>query len=409
MVKLPRSILLLKIQIIMQNAEFPISFDDTSKAFISRSDKDLKNMQLLFSSMKREILVKIGTFFLKSALYLQFPVKSVVKKKLFSHFCGGETLEECIPTLKEIGKHSVSAVLDYCVEGKASDQEHEGAVLKILKMIEFCSGQSQIAFADFKVSAVADNKILQKVQTGEQLSDGEYEHFQKIRQRFEKIVEEAAEKNVRLLVDAEETWIQGTVDILVTAMMAKYNRERVVVFNTVQMYRKDSPDRLLEAVENARKENYRYGVKLVRGAYMEKEREYAQQINVPSPIFDTKVQTDDAFDAALLFLVKNRDICETCCATHNEKSTAFLAELMEKNHIDKKDQRFWFSQLYGMSDHITYNLAYAGYNVAKYLPYGPFKDVMPYLMRRAQENKSVAGQTSRELEMVKKEMKRRGI
>lgn len=393
----------------MQNAEFPVSFDNTSNAFISRSDKDLKNMFLLFSAMKREIPVKIGSFFIKSALYLRLPVKSLIKKNLYNHFCGGETLEECIVTLKELGNHSVHAALDYCVEGKSSDEDHEGAVEKILAMIDFSSRNREISFADFKVSAVADNQILQKVQEGKELSKGDFEHFEKARARFEKIVARAAEKGIRLLVDAEETWIQGTIDIMVADMMEKYNRERVVVFNTMQMYRKDSPGRLQEAVEQARKLNYKYGVKLVRGAYMEKERERAISLKYDSPIFDRKAETDDAFDAALLYLVNNRDMTEICCATHNELSTILLARLMQDYKVEKNDSRFWFSQLYGMSDHITYNLAYSGYNVAKYVPYGPLRDVLPYLMRRAQENKSVAGQTGRELEMVKKEMKRRRL
>lgn len=386
----------------------PVSFEDTSTAFSSRSDEELKKMRLLFSAMSREFLTKIGTFFVKTALNLKLPVKSFIKKFLFTQFCGGENLAECQKTVSALARSGVHTILDYAVEGENEEKYFDETADNILKTIELDSKSQEISFSVFKLTGLASFDLLEKVQNGDNLSPAEHEAFGRVRQRVEKLCQAAGEKDVRLMVDAEESWIQGTIDALVYEMMRKYNREKAIVFNTYQMYRSDMLFNLERAVFMARSEKFYLGAKVVRGAYIEKERARARALNYASPVFSVKEETDQAFDNALLFCIQNRDVAAVCCGSHNEKSNYYLLSLMEKNNIAPDDDNVWFSQLYGMSDHITYNLAAGGYNVAKYVPYGPVESVMPYLFRRAEENKAVTG-GSRELELVEKELKRRGI
>jgi proline dehydrogenase len=385
----------------------PVSFEDTSIAFSSKSDKELRRMHLLFSAMSREFLTKIGTFFVKTALNLKFPVKSVIKKRVFKQFCGGETIAECQSTIASLANYKIHTILDYAVEGEDNESSYDFTVTKILETIDLDAASEDISFSVFKVTGLAPFKLLEKIQNGEPLTSKENQEFEKVKQRIDSICNAAAAKDVRIMVDAEESWIQGTIDALVIDMMRKYNKEKAIVYNTFQMYRSDMPYNLDKALEMAEFEKFILGVKLVRGAYMEKERERAYDKKYSPPIFPSKEETDVAFDNALNFCIKNIHRISICCGSHNEKSNYFLISLMEKNKMDSNDDRVWFSQLYGMSDHITFNLAAAGYNVAKYVPFGPVESVMPYLFRRAEENKAVTGQ-GRELEMLQKEINRRG-
>lgn len=386
----------------------PVSFEDTSIAFSSRSDKELRRMHFLFSSMSREFLTKIGTFFVKTALNLKLPVKSVIKKRLFQQFCGGETLDECRKTIADLAKYQIHTVLDYAVEGESNDSSYDETVKKILETIDLDAKSEEISFSVFKISGLGPFSILEKIQKGESLNDEEFKSFEKLKSRIDTICHAAYKVNVRLMVDAEESWIQGTIDVLVYEMMRKYNREKAIVYNTFQMYRSDMAYNLEKAVEIADFEKFILGVKLVRGAYMEKERKRAQAMNYSSPIFSTKKETDQAFDSALEFCLINRNRISLCCGSHNEKSNYQLLQLMGKYNVTMNDPNIWFSQLLGMSDNISYNLAAAGYNVAKYVPFGPVEAVLPYLLRRAEENKAVTG-GGRELEMVKRELRRRKL
>ncbi|HEX8546533.1 MAG TPA: proline dehydrogenase family protein [Cytophagaceae bacterium] len=384
-----------------------ISFEDTSVAFASKSDKELRRMYLLFSAMNWKQLTKIGTNFVKTAFEIRFPIKRIIKNTLFKQFCGGETIEECGKTIKELQQYNITTIPDYSVEGDSHEANYLNTAREIDKLITLDAESNAISFTVFKVSGIASAEILQKIQLGESLSLEENQIFDKIKERLEHLCKNAWKNNVRLLIDAEESWIQGTIDALVLAMMSKYNKETAIVYNTFQMYRADMLDSLKEAYDLAITDRFFLGVKLVRGAYMEKENLRAKELGYKSPIYATKAETDIAFNEAIDFCVGNIQMTHLCLGTHNEESTKLLVELMHKKHIPVDDERIYFSQLYGMGDHISYNLAKAGYNVAKYLPFGPVEAVMPYLFRRAQENKAMTGQTSRELMLIKQELKKR--
>jgi proline dehydrogenase len=390
----------------MQN-EKPLSFEDTSIAFSSKTNADLEKMHLLFSTMNWKYPTKIGTFFIKTALKFKLPVQSVIKKTLFRQFCGGETIEECKGTITELAKFNVKTILDYSAEGVDSDQIFDNTMDKILETIELSSIYPAVAGSVFKMSGIGSAQILEKRQNGEILSKDESLALDKIRKRAEIICRMAFEKNIPIFIDAEESWIQGTIDAMAYDLMKLYNREKAIVFNTFQMYRVDMLYNLEKTFEFAASAQFFTGIKLVRGAYMDKERKMAKAKNYESPVFSSKEKTDDSYDEALQFCVKNIDKISLCAGTHNEKSNYLLTSLMQKYKIEKNDPRLIFAQLYGMSDHISYNLAAAGYNVAKYVPFGRIDTVLPYLFRRAEENRAVTKASGRELSLIKKEIERR--
>ncbi|HXA01617.1 MAG TPA: proline dehydrogenase family protein [Cytophagaceae bacterium] len=390
----------------MQN-EKPLSFEDTSIAFSSKTNEDLEKMHFLFSTMNWKYPTKIGTFFIKTALKFKLPVQSVIKKTLFTQFCGGETIGECKNTIADLMKFNVRTILDYSVEGLDSDENFDNTMDKVLESIEAASSSSAIAAGVFKMSGIGPAHILEKIQNGEILTGDESMALDNTKRRAEIICRMAYEKGVSVFIDAEESWIQGTIDAMVFDLMKLYNREKAIVFNTFQMYRADMPYNLEKAFELASSAQFFLGIKLVRGAYMDKERKMAAMKNYESPIFSSKQETDEAYDEALQFCAKNINKISICAGTHNEKSNYLLPYLMLKHEIEKNDPRVSFAQLYGMSDHISYNLAAAGYNVAKYLPFGPIDTVLPYLFRRAEENRAVTGTSARELQLIKKEIKRR--
>jgi proline dehydrogenase len=389
------------------NPSKDISFEDTSVAFSYKSTSDLKRANFIFSLVNHPWVSALATSSLKLALKLHLPVEGLVRKTAFDHFCGGVTIGDSEKAIEKLGQFNVGTILDYSVEGEESEIGFDKTKNELLRTIDKAASSKHIPFSVFKVTGIGSFDLLEKIQAKQKLSSEHVKAFQRVRSRVDEICNKAHQAEVPVLIDAEETWIQDPIDSLAYEMMAKYNRQKAIVFNTYQLYRTDTLDHLKKAVADAARENYFLGAKLVRGAYMEKERARAESKSYPSPIQPTKEASDKAFNEALAFSIQNLSRMSVMCGSHNEYSNSYLTELMQAGNISKNDDRVWFAQLYGMSDNISFNLARAGYNVAKYVPYGPVKAVMPYLLRRAAENTSVAGQSSRELLLIRKELARR--
>lgn len=383
-------------------------FDNTEVAFALKSDSELERAYFLFKLIKSEPLVRIGTAVTKFALKTKLPVEGLIRSTVFDHFCGGVTEEDCMTTIDRMYTKKVHSVLDYSVEGKENEAQFDLAKEKTLKIINFVKEKDAIPFAVFKPSGFGRFELYQKVSENKKLNSEEEEEWSRVVARYEEVCKASFEKSMPLLIDAEESWIQTAADDVIEKMMEQYNKEKAIVFGTLQMYRHDRMEYLKNLYQKAQKKGFIVAQKLVRGAYMEKERERAEEMGYEDPICKDKKATDDNYNAALEFMANN-DKVAVFAGTHNEESSYLLMQLAEKEGINPSDSRLWFGQLYGMSDHISYNLADRGYNVAKYLPFGPVRDVMPYLIRRAEENTSVAGQTSRELSLIKAERKRRKI
>lgn len=384
-----------------------ISFADTSIAFSYKSDKELKKSHFLFSSINNPVLSKLGANIVKLALKVKLPVKGIIRNTIFRHFCGGESIDQCDTTITRLAEYNIKTILDFAAEGDSGETSYDLAVEEILKTVEKATTSKNILFCVFKPTGIASKKLLEKMQLGRALLDTEKQKLESIKMRFDKIAKTCFENNIRLYIDSEDSFYQDPIDDIVYELMDKYNREKVVVFNTYQMYRRGMLVHLKGANETGKKKGYRVGAKLVRGAYMEKERDRAEEKGYEDPIMPDKKSTDKQYDDALRYCVENINNMELCSGSHNENSNYLLTELMGKNNLAKNDDRIYFAQLYGMSDHISFNLANAGFNVVKYVPYGPIETVMPYLFRRAEENTSIAGQSSRELELITKELKRR--
>ncbi len=384
-----------------------VSFEDTKVAFSHKTNASLRRAYWLFRSIRMPWTVSFAKLFVRPALKLGFPIQGLIKATVFKQFCGGVSIDDCDHDIDLLGRHKVGAILDYSVEGKEKETVFDHTAEQIHATLKKADDHPYIPFGVFKVTGVARFALLEKVSQGIPISKEEQEEFERVKARVDRLCREAYERKVRLFIDAEESWYQQAIDDMVREMMEKYNRDSPVVHNTLQMYRWDRLDLMKEEHEKARKKGYYLGLKLVRGAYMEKEREHAQQSDLPSPIHKTKEDTDRDFDLAQAYCLDHLDRIALCSGTHNEKSCHFLVEQMKQKGIAKNDDRIWFSQLMGMSDNISFNLAAAGYNVAKYVPYGPVKEVFPYLLRRIEENSSVAGQTRRELELISRERARR--
>ena len=382
-------------------------FKNTQIAFSLKSDTELDRAYFLFKMIANEPLVRIGTAVTNFALKTHLPVEGLIRATVFDHFCGGVNEDDCLDVVDKLFTKGVSSVLDYSVEGKEEEEQFDAVLEKTLKLIEFAKEKKAIPFAVFKPTGFGRIDLYEKIGEGKSLDAAETEEWSKVVARFDKVCKASHDSDVTLLIDAEESWMQDAVDDLVEKMMAKYNKTKPIVFNTLQLYRWDRLDYLKKLHDKAKKEGFYIGMKLVRGAYMEKENERALEKGYPTPICRSKEATDQNYDATVKYMVDHIDTMSIFEGTHNEASTYFLMDLMKEKGIKSTDDRIWFGQLYGMSDNISYNLAANGYNVAKYLPFGPVKDVMPYLIRRAEENTSVAGQTSRELEMIKTERDRR--
>ena len=384
-----------------------LSFDNTEIAFQSKSSSELKQAHWLFKMIANPRLVWIGKYATQFANAIHFPIGFFLRNNVFKQFCGGESIANCAQTTKILDQHHIGTILDYSVEGKEKEEVFEATKNEILKTIETAHNNEHIPFNVFKVSGIAQFDVLAKVNAEEQLSSKEKAEFERIKGRIDEICQASYHSGTPLFIDAEESWIQDVIDDIVTKMMEKYNKEKAIVYNTVQMYRWDRLDYLKKAVGKAKKEGYYYGIKIVRGAYMEKENDRAHEMGYKTPIQPDKQHTDDDYDASLRFCIENIDTVSVCAGSHNEDSATLLTQLLDEFGVSKDDKRVYSAQLFGMSDHISFNLANAGYNVAKYVPYGPIREVIPYLIRRAEENTSVKGQTGRELSLIKKEIKRR--
>ncbi|MBL7911454.1 MAG: proline dehydrogenase family protein [Bacteroidia bacterium] len=382
-----------------------VSFENTENAFKAKTNSELNRSYWLFKLIGNPLLVKMGANFGPLALNVGF--KGLIKSTIFKQFVGGETIHDCSLTITELGKYNIGTILDYSVEGKESEGDFDNCKVETLETIKMAQNDKNIPFCVFKVTGLARFELLEKVSAKKTLNDAEKQEWQRVKDRVSAICSSAFQANQAIFIDAEESWIQPAIDDLANENMALYNKNKAIVYNTYQFYRHDRLSYLTESIKTGKTNGYHIGAKLVRGAYMEKERKRAQEMGYQSPIQPSKEASDKDYDQALKLCVDNIDVIGLCAGTHNEKSSSYLVELMQQKNIPPADKRIYFSQLFGMSDHISYNLSLNNYNVAKYVPYGPVKEVLPYLIRRAQENTSVKGQTGRELNLIMKEKKRR--
>ncbi len=398
-----------------------ISFEDTKTAFAYKSNPELNRAHFIFNSMSKPWLVKLGLWLTPLALKLKLPVKALIRKTIFSQFVGGETLQKTSAVVEKLAKFHVQVILDYGVEGKEGEENFDHAAEEFIKVIQYAATQPNIPFMSIKLTGLSRFELFRKIDSLavysdivegkiplEKLSESEKAEWERVVTRLHKICEIASKTNVGVLIDAEESWIQHAEDAITTLMMRRFNIEKPVIYDTAQLYRHDRLQFIKDSCRFAKENNFIPAMKLVRGAYMERERKRAEEMNYQSPINATKQATDDEFNAAVEFCVNPENNMHVVIGSHNEYSNLYGVQLMEKYGLPHNDPRIHFSQLYGMSDNITFNLAKAGCNVSKYVPFGPIKDVIPYLMRRAQENSSVSGQTGRELLLIRKELKRRG-
>jgi len=383
---------------------------NTEIAFAYKSDAALRKSARLFSLMNKQWLVNLGAKLGLPAIKMRLPfAESIVKNTVYEQFCGGTTLLDSMQTIEKLQEFGVATILDYGAEAKEKEEDFNNTMNENIRAIEFAARTPGVPMISTKVTGMARFELLEAIQRGDVLTPAQRAEYKNVLKRIDSICYVASQKNVGIYIDAEETWIQDSINHLANLMMQRYNREKVIVYNTFQMYRTDQLQYLMNSFKQARKEGYLLGAKLVRGAYMEKERDRAARMGYPSPIHPTKAATDDAFDTGMRFCVDNYEYIASCNASHNANSVMLQAELIAKRGIPRDHPHLWFSQLYGMSDNLTFNLAKSGFNVAKYVPYGPVRDVVPYLIRRAQENTSVTGDMTREHALVVNEMKRRGL
>lgn len=383
-------------------------FNDTKLAFADKSEAQLKKAYFMFKMIEHPSLTKIGTSVLNFTVHNHFPfVKSIVKNSLFEQFCGGETREESMKVVKQLFKRGVGSIFDYSIEGKEDEATFDAVCAEIKDIVKFSIGNPAIPFIVFKPTAFGRIDLYEEVGKGLELSPEKQDEWNRVVQRFDEVCQLCFEHDKKVMVDAEETWMQDAADTLCEEMMEKYNQEKPIVWNTIQMYRTHRLEYMEAHIKKAREKQYFIGYKIVRGAYMEKERARAEELKYPDPIQPTKEATDINYNAGIRFVMNHLDQVSAFFGTHNEDSTELIMKQMADAKLEHDNPHVYFGQLYGMSDNITFYLANQHYNVAKYLPYGPVKDVVPYLTRRAQENTSVAGQTGRELGLIEKELKRR--
>ncbi|MDR2533698.1 MAG: proline dehydrogenase family protein [Tannerellaceae bacterium] len=383
-------------------------FNNTEIAFASKSDGELRNALMLFNVLKHPLTVKAGKLASLAALKIRFPLGWIVKPTLYRQFIGGETLDECRKHVEALYRIGVESTLDYSAESEQTPQGIESTYAETLRSIDFAAANEGIAYAVFKPSTLVTDNVLSKASEKKaELSIEEVRLYREFRERFDGLCRRAYEKGVRILVDAEDYCFQDAIDELTDEAMRTFNKKRAIVFATLQMYRRDRMEYLRKIHDDSVKRNYYPGIKFVRGAYMEEERKRAAEMGYPDPICKDKPTTDANFDAGVQFVIDHIDRMELFCGTHNEESNSKLASLIDERGIARNNRRIYFSQLLGMSDNISFNLAHEGFNVTKYVPYARVKDVLPYLIRRAEENTSIAGQTGRELRMLKAEKQRR--
>lgn len=387
-----------------------INFSNTEIAFKNKSDQELKKAYQLFKMMNKSWFVNLGSKLGTLAVKWNLPFsKVIVKNTIFEQFCGGTTLLNSQPTIDKLAQYNVVSLLDYGAEGKTTEEAYNRTMNENIKALEFASTNSSIPVVTTKITGLARFELLEKISAGESLSAEEEQEYSHVLKRIDAICASASKNNTSIFIDAEETWIQDAIDSITNLMMSRYNKDKVSVFNTFQMYRHDRLAFLKKSYEEANKQGYLLGAKLVRGAYMEKERARAEEMGYDSPINPTKQATDEQFNQGVRFCVDHYETIALCNATHNLESSALLASLIQDKNLPKDHPHLNFCQLYGMSDNLTFNLAAEGFNVGKYVVYGQVEEVVPYLVRRAQENSSVTGDMSRELELYSKEIKRRSI
>ncbi len=384
-----------------------VSFDDTAVAFESKTDQDLNFSIFMFKLMGQPALVKMGTSLTLLALKMRLPIEGIIKGTVFRQFCGGVSIEDCEPKIKRLGQSHIGAILDLSVEGQEDEESFDKASDELLVLVKNASKNKDIPVCCMKVSAIARHSILEKVAKGDDLSMEEKKEYANVVRRLNLICGSAEKHDVPIYIDAEESWIQDAIDRLTETMMSRYNKKKAYVFTTFQFYRWDRIDYLKRLLSLAERENFKLGAKFVRGAYMEKERKRAEDNGYKDPIQPNKEATDNDFNSALEIALEHLDRIEFVCGTHNEDSCMKLVHMMHEQRIEQNHPSIYFSQLFGMSDHISYNLSFAGFNVTKYLPYGPIRDAVPYLIRRVEENTAVAGQMGQELKLLLSEKQRR--
>lgn len=384
-----------------------LSFKNTEIAFRSKSKSQLRKAYYLFKLMGNPSLSKYGGKLSELALKIKLPIKGLIRKTVFEQFCGGESMEQCALRIEDLASYNIKTILDYSVEGKESEKDFNRTMKQTLASLDFANKNDNIPFAVFKVTGVARFALLEKVNSKFTLTEEEQKEFDRAKHRINKICKKAYQYKIPVMIDAEESWIQDAIDNIVEEMMMTYNKERAIVYNTLQLYRHDRLAFLKQSHEHSKDHGYFLGVKLVRGAYIEKENDRAIELGYTSPIQTSKENSDKDYDLALEYCCENIHGIAVCAGTHNEESSKYLVDLMKTYKIKKTDPKIYFAQLLGMSDHISYNLADNGYNTVKYVPYGPVQDVLPYLVRRAEENTSIAGQTGRELKLIMQEIQRR--
>ena len=371
-------------------------FDNTKIGFVLKSNFELEKAYFLFKIISNKQLTNFGKILLNIILTFKLPLLFIVKRTVFQQFCAGSNLEESMETVNKLYSKNVYSYLSYSVEGAQNNDSFKKSCQDVIDSIEFASDKKNIPFTVFKPTAISKTDNLMRGEIDKITFD-----------RFDRICKKASEKNVKILIDAEESWIQDSIDSIALIMMKKYNKQKTIVFNTVQMYRHDRLEYLKDLHNSSKQNDFEIGIKLVRGAYIEKENIRAKKINYKTPICESKKASDDNFNSGVKFIISNLDKFNLFCGTHNEESIYKIINMIDQMGIERSSDKIWFGQLFGMSDHITFNLANEKYNVVKYLPYGPIKEVMPYLIRRAEENTSVKGQTSRELTLIKNEISRR--
>lgn len=391
----------------LKNSALPVCFEDTSVAFQHKSNRELLLSYLIFGLTQSPFLVKFLSQLAKWTLSLGLPVKPFIKATVFKQFCGGEKKNEYSKVIATLSRAGIGTILDYSVEGSEDGTGFEGTKKELLNIIEESKSNPDVPCTCMKMTAIGPFDLFEKVTAAAVLSTDEQRQWQQVKTRLEEICSASFQADKPIYIDAEESWIQGAIDQLAEEMMSKYNRHKAIIFTTLQLYRWDRIDYLLRLIAQARSNGYRLGIKIVRGAYLEKERERARLLGYKSPVNSSKSETDDEYNEAIKLLIDNLDVVEICVGTHNEYSCKLLAHYMAEKKIASNHPHIYFSQLYGMSDNISFNLAKAGYNVSKYLPFGPVESTLPYLARRAEENTAIAGQMSKELEIIVKERKRR--
>ena len=386
-----------------------VNFDDTKITFRSKSLRELQVSNVIFSIINRPLIVFIGTAIIKWALHFRLPIKGLIKATLFDQFCGGESIQGCEKKINQLKTLNVKTILDYSVEGQEKEQSFDQTLKETLRAIQFANEHDSIPFCVLKLTGLGSKSLMTKIQLDKVLTGNEQNQFNRFKERGFEVGQAISKLNQRLLIDAEESWYQNVVDEFSYELMIKYNTERVIVYNTYQFYRRDMLDRMKAGFEKMNTSKVYFGAKIVRGAYLEQERFRAQSLGYPDPIQPNKEATDRDYNKGVKFAIENLAHFSICLGTHNEASSKGLVELIQQYGYDKNDARIFFAQLLGMSDNISFKLSDEGYNVAKYVPYGPLEQVMPYLFRRAEENTSVQGQSSRELMLIKKEIKRRKL